>query len=125
MNVVMAVRLAELLTAAEFTDLIAYLEALRPGGKLKMGAGVIGPISLPRSFDVRTIATGLSGATALEALPDGRVLLCEQTGAVRVIQDGRLLDEPFVTLPVAPLHASVLRAPSSPKAGSKKGAPPG
>ena len=92
--------LAGQVTAAEFTDLIAYLETLRPGGKPKPGAGVIGPISVPRGFDVRTIATGLTGATALEVLPDGRVLLCEQTGAVRVIQDGRLLDEPFVTLPV-------------------------
>lgn len=92
--------LADELTPAEFTHLVAYLESLRPGGKPKMGAGVAGPISVPDGFEVRTVATGLSGATALDVLPDGRILICEQIGAVRVVQDGQLLDEPFVTLPV-------------------------
>lgn len=94
----MPAQLETLMTAQEFTDVIAYLETLRPGGG-KQGAGVVGPIELPAGFEVRTVATGLTGATALETLPDGRVLICEQTGAVRVVSDGRLLDEPFVKLP--------------------------
>lgn len=91
--------LAKALSKQEFTDLIAYLETLRPDGN-RFGAAVSGPISLPEGFRVRAVATGLSGATALEVLPDGRVLVCEQTGAVRVVEDGKLLQHPFVTLPV-------------------------
>lgn len=91
--------LERLLSPAEFTDLIAYLESLRPASGA-FGAGVAGPIRLPAGFEVHTVATGLTGATALEVLPDGRVLLCEQTGAVRVVENGHLLEEPFVRLPV-------------------------
>ncbi len=88
------------LTPDQFTDLVAYLETLRPGGKPTPGAGITGPIKVPTGFEVRTIAVGLSAATAIEVTRDGRVLICEQTGALRVIKDGRLLDAPFVTLPV-------------------------
>lgn len=87
------------LTREEFTDLIAYLELLR-GPEGKFGAGTKGPISVPKGFRVSTIATGVTGAVALETLPDGRILLCEQTGALRVIRDGKLLPASFVTLPV-------------------------
>ncbi len=92
--------LAELLSVAEFTDLIAFLETLRPGGKPKFGAGTRGPLQLPAGFEVETVATGLTGCTALETTRDGRIFVCEQTGTLRVVKDGRLLDEPFVTLPV-------------------------
>ena len=91
--------LAKQLSPQEFTDLVTYLETLRTGQQ-KMGAGVTGPIQLPDGFEVDTIATGLTGATALETAPDGRIFLCEQTGALRVVHDGKLLAEPAVTLPV-------------------------
>lgn len=97
---IMPVGLADALSIDEFTDLIAYLETLRPGGAPKFGAGVTGPILVPEGFNVRVIATGISGATAMQPLPDGRILICEQPGDVRVVEHGRLLDEPFVTLPV-------------------------
>jgi glucose/arabinose dehydrogenase len=74
--------LAELLSQQEFTDLIAYLETLRTGGKPQFGAGISGPVMLPDRFDIETVTTGLTGATALESLPDGRVLVCEQTAKV-------------------------------------------
>ena len=91
--------LANGLSSTEFTDLIAYLESLR-GPEAKFGAGVRGPITVPDGFQVRTIATGMTGAVALETLPDGRVLLCEQTGALRVVRDGKLLPQPFLTVSV-------------------------
>lgn len=84
----------------EFTDLIAYLETLRPGGKSRFGSGVRGPIQLPEGFEVRTLTTGLTGATALHVTPDGRILVCEQTGTLRVVKDGKLLDEPMLTVEV-------------------------
>jgi putative heme-binding domain-containing protein len=91
--------LTDTLSTAEFSDLIAYLESLRSDG-LEMGANIRGPIKLPQGFEVETVATGMTGAVAVEVLPDNRVLVCEQTGALRVIRDGKLLPEPFVTLPV-------------------------
>jgi putative heme-binding domain-containing protein len=92
--------IASALSFEEFTDLIAYLESLRPGGPAEFGAGVKGPIHLPAGFEVRTVATGLTGTTAMETTADGRVFVCEQTGTLRVVRDGKLLAKPFVTLPV-------------------------
>ena len=91
--------LADALAPQEFSDLIAYLETLRTG-KPKFGSGVTGPIELPAGFQVSTIATGLSGVTALEVAPDGRVFVCEQHGTLWVIKDDNLLDAPFLTVPV-------------------------
>jgi putative heme-binding domain-containing protein len=89
------------LSPADFTDLIAYLDSLRTGRKLSPGEGVTGAVSLPAGFRVEAVAGGLTGGTALEVAPDGRVFVCEQTGSLRVVKDGRLLPEPFVKLPVA------------------------
>ena len=46
------------------------------------------------------MATGLDAATALCVAQDGRLFVAEQTGALRVVKDGKLLPEPFATLPV-------------------------
>ena len=92
--------LATSLSKDEFTDLIAYLESLRTGSKNKMGAGVRGPIQVPDGYQIETIATGLSGATALEVMDDGRVLICEQHGELRVVKDGKLLEDPMLILNV-------------------------
>ncbi len=91
--------LSKELSLDEFTDLIAYLGSLG-ATDTKRGGGGAGPLSVPDGFDLQSVATGLDGATALEVLPDGRVLVCEQPGRVRVIENGKLLKEPFVTLPV-------------------------
>ncbi|HEY1377080.1 MAG TPA: PQQ-dependent sugar dehydrogenase [Gemmataceae bacterium] len=92
--------LADTLTPGEFTDLIAYLASLRTGRAPTPGEGTAGPLTLPPGFTADAVAAGLTGATALEVAPDGRVFVCEQTGALRVVKDGKLLPEPFVTLPV-------------------------
>ncbi|MEM1068052.1 MAG: PQQ-dependent sugar dehydrogenase [Planctomycetota bacterium] len=92
--------LASSLSKQEFTDLVAYLETLRSGANKKFGAGVRGPISVPEAFQVQTIATGLTGAVALETLDDGRILVCEQTGTLRVIKNDQLLTEPMLSLSV-------------------------
>jgi putative heme-binding domain-containing protein len=93
-------RLETLLTREQFTDLIAYLESLRADANAPFGAAISGPIRLPEGFEVRTICTGLTGCTAMEVTADGQVFVCEQTGALRVVKAGKLLDEPFVRLPV-------------------------
>jgi putative heme-binding domain-containing protein len=92
--------LADGLTPAEFTDLVAYLATLRTGRAPTPGEGSTGPLTLPAGFKAEVVAGGLTGATALEVAPDGRIFVCEQTGRLRVIKHGKLLAEPFVTLPV-------------------------
>lgn len=56
--------------------------------------------TVPPGFDVSTIASGLSAPTAMAFAPDGRLFVAEQAGNLRVIKDGQLLDQPFVSLPV-------------------------
>ncbi len=97
---VMPEGLTDSFTQQQFTDLIAYLETLRGGAPDKPGSAIAGPVNLPAGFTIETVLTGLTGATAMETLPDGRLLLCEQTGAVRVVENDRLLPQPLVTLPV-------------------------
>src|SRR5262249_44364632 len=96
----MPVGLADRMTPAEFTDLVAYLESLRTGRRPTPGEGVSGTLTLPPGFKADVVATGFTGATAFEVAPDGRIFVCEQTGALRVVKQGKLLPEPFVRLPV-------------------------
>lgn len=57
--------------------------------------------TLPAGFTESAIS-GLSGPTAMQIAPDGRIFVCEQGGALRVIKNGALLTAPFVTLSVDP-----------------------
>jgi len=45
-------------------------------------------------------ASGLSRAVAMEFAPDGRLFVCQQSGELRVIENGALLSTPFVELDV-------------------------
>ena len=96
----MPVGLQKALTPEQLTDLVAFLESCRGGVAGTPGSHVSGGVQLPAGFAVETIATGLTGATALEVTRDGRVLVCEQTGTLRVVRDGKLLPTPALTLPV-------------------------
>ncbi len=58
------------------------------------------PASLPSGFSESLVAGGLSRPTAMELAPDGRLFVAEQTGALRVIDQGVLQSQPFVSLPV-------------------------
>src|SRR6185436_13962737 len=56
--------------------------------------------TLPSGFTEGLFASGLNSPTAMQFAPDGRLFVCEQGGALRVIKDGSLLPAPFVTLNV-------------------------
>ncbi len=88
------------LSLKEFSDLIAYLASLRSAGQGTPGSGVVGPVALPKGFTRAQVASGITGATAMEIAPDGRVLVCEQTGALRVVKDGAMLPRPLVRVAV-------------------------
>ena len=92
--------LADGMTPAEFTDLIAYLASLRTGRAPSPGEGTSGTLALPEGFRAEVVATGFTGATALELAPDGRIFVCEQTGTLRLIKNGKLLAEPVLKVPV-------------------------
>src|SRR5688500_17238123 len=55
--------------------------------------------TLPAGFSETSIG-GLSGPTAMAMAPDGRIFVCQQGGALRVIKNNALLATPFVTLTV-------------------------
>jgi putative heme-binding domain-containing protein len=92
--------LAAVLSPAQLADLIAYLEGLRAQAAPTPGSRSTGPIFVPPGFAVRKLAGGLTGVTALAIAPDGRVFVCEQTGALRVVRDDVLLPAPFLSLAV-------------------------
>ena len=57
--------------------------------------------TLPPGFVETTVTSGIASPTAMASAPDGRIFVCSQTGALRVIKNGVLLAAPFVTLAVA------------------------
>lgn len=56
--------------------------------------------TLPTGFEESRVATGLSNPTALTVAPDGRIFVTQQGGALRVIRNGALLSQPFLTVSV-------------------------
>ena len=54
----------------------------------------------PSGFTGTTIASGFTNPTAFAIHPDGRIFVCQQGGALRVVKNGALLPTPFMTLTV-------------------------
>src|ERR1043166_9476898 len=56
--------------------------------------------TVPTGFTDSLVAAGLSNPTAMALAPDGRIFVCEQGGTLRVIKNGVLLANPFLTVTV-------------------------
>ena len=56
--------------------------------------------TVPVGFTDSLVASGLTNPTAMALAPDGRIFVCEQGGALRVIKSGALLSTPFLTVTV-------------------------
>ena len=56
--------------------------------------------TVPPGFTDSLVSAGLSNPTAMALAPDGRIFVCEQGGALRVIKNGVLLPTPFLTVTV-------------------------
>ena len=61
-------------------------------------SGTVNGATLPGGFVETRVATGLSSPTAMAFAPDGRVFVTQQGGALRVIRNGTLLAQPFLTV---------------------------
>jgi len=55
---------------------------------------------VPLGFSDTLVAQDLNFPTGMEVAPDGRIFVSEQCGDLRVIKDGVLLAQPFVSIPV-------------------------
>ena len=62
-------------------------------------ASTLAVAALPASFQRTTVATGLTEPTVIKFTPDGRLLIGERGGRVRVVQGGTLLPLPLIQLP--------------------------
>ena len=56
--------------------------------------------TVPAGFTDSLVASGLTNPTAMALAPDGRIFVCQQGGALRVIKNGVLLPTPFLTVNV-------------------------
>ena len=52
-------------------------------------------------LQIETVATGLENPWSLTFLPDGRMLVTERAGRLRIIEDGELLPDPVANVPPA------------------------
>ncbi|EHB58540.1 PKD domain containing protein [Mycolicibacterium rhodesiae JS60] len=57
---------------------------------------------LPDEFERTTIVSGLDSPTDFRFLTDGRILIAEKGGAIKVYHDDHLHDDPLITLAVLP-----------------------
>ena len=59
------------------------------------------PAALRSDFTELVVADGLASPTAMAFAPDGRLFVCQQGGALRVLKHGVLLPAPFLTVTVS------------------------
>ena len=64
------------------------------------GARIVNGATVPAGFTDTLVANGLSNPTAMALAPDGRIFVCQQGGALRVIKNGALLATPFLSVTV-------------------------
>ncbi|HEU5135419.1 MAG TPA: PQQ-dependent sugar dehydrogenase [Steroidobacteraceae bacterium] len=63
-------------------------------------ASVTHGATLPSGFAETRVATGIGSPTAMAIAPDGRIFVAQQGGALRVVRNGALLAQPFLTVSV-------------------------
>ncbi len=84
--------------------------AFRPNGLENLEGREVPAAVLPTGFEESVVTAALSNPVALTAAPDGRVFVADAGGAIRVIQNGQLLPQPFEDLSVDKNSAQGLTA---------------
>jgi glucose/arabinose dehydrogenase len=80
---------------------LRHLVALAAALALLPAAGAAaapGASSLPAGFAQDVVVSGLHDPTAFAFLPDGRILIAEKAGVVRIVDGGHLVRTPFLDL---------------------------
>ena len=75
------------------------LPSLATAAPLSISAPPDAALSTPHRIEV--LAEGLKVPWELRFLPDGREIFTERIGRVRIVENGKVLDEPALTLPAA------------------------
>ncbi len=57
-------------------------------------------VDLPANLRVETVVASANFPVAMAWTPDGRLLYTEKSGAIRVVENGQLRDEPFAVFDV-------------------------
>ena len=57
---------------------------------------------LSATMDLEVVVKGLDTPWAIDFATDGRIFITERLGRVRIVKNGQLLDEPWITIDVAP-----------------------
>ena len=78
---------------------LAVLGAFWPAATAPVPAHAAATTPRPGWSD-RTVVSGLNDPTAMAVSPDGRVFIAQRGGAIRIVKNGALLANPFVTLTV-------------------------
>ncbi len=88
---------------------------VRPRSSRRLGPGVLaaaatalilglatpsGAQVYPPGFNDALVVSGLNVPTTFAFLPDGRILIAEQSGAIRIADNGVVLPTPAITIPV-------------------------
>ncbi len=60
------------------------------------------------TLNVETLISNLDVPWSIDFAPDGRIFITERAGNIRIVKDGRLQDEPWMTLDVAQMSESGL-----------------
>jgi glucose/arabinose dehydrogenase len=62
------------------------------------GAEEVASLTLPSGFTKQNVISGLSQPTSFTRLPDGRILIAQKGGVVRVFKNGALLPTPLIDI---------------------------
>lgn len=73
--------------------------AVRATAAVLLGGALAQAAAAPPAYRIETVATGLEHPWSLAFLPDGRMLVTERPGRLRVIENGRLRPTPVAGVP--------------------------
>jgi glucose/arabinose dehydrogenase len=81
--------------------MVLFLLACQPFGSGAAGETVAAEVvELPGGLGVTTVVAGLEIPWDLAFIPDGRILITERPGRIRVVKDGILQETPYATIEV-------------------------
>ncbi len=90
--------------AATATSTATAVPLVTPPPTARQLAGPASPTPSPAAAlapRIETFVAGLDTPWAIDFAADGRIFISERPGRIRVVTDGRLLPEPWITLPVS------------------------